>query len=117
LERVNEVKRGDLVTIAVSGDYGKPRPALIVQSDAFNLLGSVTVLRLTSELHDWPMFRVSVEPTPENRLRARSQVMIDKAVTVPREKIGKAFGRLDEATMRHIGDALVAFLGLEGVAA
>jgi len=54
------VRRGDLVTIAVADDYGKPRPALVIQSDAFRALGSVTVLRLTSELHDWPTFRVTV---------------------------------------------------------
>src|SRR5271155_3055014 len=86
------MKRGDLVTIAVSGDYGKPRPALVVQANAFDTLASVTVLRLTSELHDWPTFRVTIAPTPENKLRVSSQVMIDKAVTVPREKIGKPLG-------------------------
>jgi mRNA interferase MazF len=111
---VTDVKRGDLVTIAVSGDYGKPRPALVVQANAFDTLASVTVLRLTSELHDWPTFRVTIAPTPENKLRVSSQVMIDKAVTVPREKIGKTFGRLDETAMLAVSRALVAFFGLEG---
>jgi mRNA interferase MazF len=110
------VKRGDLVTLAVSGDYGKPRPALVVQADAFSGLASVTVLRLTSELHDWPTFRVTVEPGAGNGLRSRSQVMLDKAVSVPREKIGPAFGRLDDATMREVSRSLAAFLGLEGAA-
>jgi len=111
---VESVKRGSLVTIAVAGDYGKPRPALIVQADAFRALGSVTVLRLTSELHDWPLFRVTIQPTPENGLQAPSQIMIDKIVTVPREKIGKVFGLLDEAMMLAVNRALVAFLGLAG---
>jgi mRNA interferase MazF len=114
LERVTDMKRGDLVTIAVSGDYGKPCPALVVQANAFDALASVTVLRLTSELHDWPTFRVTIAPTPENKLRVSSQVMIDKAVTVPREKIGKTFGRLDETAMLAVSRALVAFFGLEG---
>jgi len=86
------VKRGDLVTIAVGGDYGKPRPALVVQADAFAALGSVTVLRITSELHDWPLFRVTVQPSAENGLRVPSQVMVDLAVTLPREKVGAVFG-------------------------
>jgi mRNA interferase MazF len=111
------MRRGDLVTIAVSGDYGKPRPALIMQADAFRSLGAVTVLRLTSELHEWPTFRVTVQPSAENGLRATSQVMIDRAVSLPREKIGAAFGRLDDDTMRTVSRALVAFLGLEGAAA
>lgn len=107
------MSRGDLVTVAISGDYGKPRPALIIQADAFDELGSVTVLRLTSELHDWPSFRVTVEPTEANGLRATSQIMIDKAAAVPREKIGEAFGHLDAATMRIVNRALITFLDLE----
>ena len=107
-----EVRRGDLVTIAMPGDYGKPRPALVVQDDAFRALESVTVLRLTSEIHAWPRFRVTVEPSEHNGLRKRSQVMVDKAVTVPRRRIGQRIGRLDEATLRTVGTTLARFLGL-----
>jgi mRNA interferase MazF len=114
---VEGVRRGDLVTIAVAGDYGKPRPAVVVQADAFRALSSVTVLRLTSELHDWPMFRVAVEPSEANGLRRRSQVMIDRAIALPREKIGAVFGRLDDATMFTVSRALAAFLDLEDVTA
>jgi mRNA interferase MazF len=108
------MKRGDLVTVALSGDYGKPRPALVIQADAFDQLGSVTVLRLTSELHDWPTFRVTVEPTEANGLRAPSQIMIDKAAALPREKVGRVIARLDPRTMQAVSKALVVFLGLEG---
>lgn len=114
---MESVRRGDLVTIAVTGDYGKPRPALIVQADAFRALGAVTVLRLTSELHDWPTFRVTVQPSPENGLRQPSQVMIDRAVSLPREKVGAVFGRIDDDTMRTVSRTLLPFLGLESVAA
>ncbi len=111
------MRRGDLVTIAIAGDYGKPRPALVVQADAFAELPSVTVLRLTSELHDAPLVRVTVQPTPENGLRAASQVMIDKAVTVPRERIGGLIGRLDDTALHTVSRALLGFLGLNGVTA
>ncbi len=107
------MRRGDLVTVAVAGDYGKPRPALVVQADAFRALGSVTVLRLTSELRDWPTFRVTVQPSAGNGLRQPSQVMIDRAVSLPREKVGTVFGQLDEATMRFVSRTLAVFLGLE----
>lgn len=107
-----EIKRGDIVTVAVSGDYGKPRPALVVQANAFHVLDSVTVLRLSSDLRDWPLFRVTVEPGPSNGLRKLSQVMIDKAATVPRVKIGQRIGRADAATMRAVDTALAGFLGL-----
>lgn len=106
------VRRGDLVTIAVGGDYGKPRPALVIQDDAYAALASVTVLRLTSTLQPLPLIRVSIPPDAENGLREPSQVMIDKAVTVPRDKIGPCFGRLDAARMDQINQALALFLGL-----
>jgi mRNA interferase MazF len=111
------MKRGDLVTIAVAGDYDKPRPALVVQADAFISLPSVTVLRLTSEIHAEHFVRVTVPPTPANGLRAPSQVMIDNAISVPRERIGTVIGHLDDALMLTVSRALSNFLGLDGFAA
>jgi mRNA interferase MazF len=106
------MKRGDLVTVAVSGDYGKPRPALVVQSDAFDLHPSVVVLPLTSELHDAPLFRVTVEAGAATGLRATSQIMVDKATAVPRGKLGVKIGRVDAATIQAVDEALRGFLGL-----
>jgi mRNA interferase MazF len=105
------VKRGDLVTISLSGDYGKPRPALVIQSDLFDAHPSVTVLPVTSELREAPLFRVRVEPTADNGLRKASQVMIDKAHTVAREKIGKTIGQLDDESMLAVNRGLAVFLG------
>jgi mRNA interferase MazF len=106
------VKRGDLVTIAVSGDYGKPRPALVVQDDAFDAHPSITVLPLTGELHDAPLFRVTVDPSKRTGLKKASQVMVDKATTVPRAKLGQRIGSLDAGSMEEVSAALRAFLGL-----
>lgn len=106
------MKRGDLVTVATSGDYGKPRPALIVQSDAYAGHLSLTVLPLPSELHDMPLLRVTVEPGGDTGLRLRSQIMVDKATTIPCAKAGTRIGCLDEATLASVGQALAAFLGV-----
>ena len=108
-----EMSRGDLVTIALSGDYGKPRPALIVQANVFDELTSVTVLRVTSELHDWPLFRITVEANRDTGLQRRSQVMVDKAATVPRSRIGQRIGSLDDRTMEAVSAALAKFLGID----
>ena len=107
------MSRGDLVTIALSGDYGKPRPALIVQADVFDKLTSVTVLRVTSELHDWPLFPITVEANMDTGLQKRSQVMVDKAATVPRSRIGQRIGSLDDRTMEAVSAALAKFLGID----
>ena len=106
------MKRGDLVTVDVSGDYGKPRPALVAQADAFDRHPSVIVLPLTSEMHDAPLFRVTVAASRETGLRKASQIMVDKATTVPRVKLGVRIGKIDGVTMRAVDKALRGFLGM-----
>src|ERR1700690_3152062 len=87
-----EVRRGDVVTIVLPGAYGKPRPALVIQSDLFEALASVTVLPVTSELRATPLLRIAVDPSTDNGLRKQSQVMVDKVQTVPRESVGSIIG-------------------------
>ena len=81
------MKRGDIVTVVLPGAYGKPRPALVIQSDLFDQHPSVTILPVTSELRDTPLFRIAVHSTPKNGLLKTSQVMVGKTHTVPRDKI------------------------------
>src|SRR3989338_8097242 len=104
------MRRGDLVTIALQGDYCKPRPALVIQSDLFDEHPSVTILPVTGELRDVPLFRVTVIPSERNGLSKPSQVMVDKAQTVSREKIWVSFGRLDDAAMLAVDRALAVFM-------
>ena len=107
------MRRGDVVTVAVAGDYGKPRPAVIVQTDAFpKNHASVVICQLTSDLAEAPDFRVTIEPKPENGLRLKSQVMADKPVTVRRERIGQKIGRLNNQDMARLGIALAFVFGL-----
>jgi mRNA interferase MazF len=106
------MRRGSLVTIAVQGDYGKPRPAVVIQSDNFAEYPSVTVLPLTSTLFETPLVRVTIEPSVENGLTKKSQVMIDKAATLPREKIGGVIGSLGYVEMQEIDRCLAVFLGI-----
>jgi mRNA interferase MazF len=108
------MKRGSVVTIALSGDYGKPRPALVVQSNYFSEHPSVSVLPITSELRPTPLFRIDAEPDEINGLRKRSQIMVDKIQTVPAEKIGKVIGMLDDATMMEVNRVLALWLGFAG---
>lgn len=106
------MRRGDLVAIALQGSYGKPWPALVIQSDLFNEHPSVTILPVTSELRETPLFRVSVVPNERNGLRKTSQIMVDKAQSVPREKVGAPFGHLDDEAMIGVNRALALFLGI-----
>ena len=106
------MNRGDFVTIALQGDFGKPRPALVIQADQFIGHSTATVLLVTSTLVDAPLFRVAVQPSEKNGLKKPSHIMVDKAMTVNREKIGKAFGSAGDEVMLEVGRCLAVFLGI-----
>ena len=105
------MKHGDLISVSLRGEFGKPRPALVIQADRYLHLNSVTVLPLTSSLLNTEPCRVVVEPTEQNGLRERSQVMVDKAATVLREKTGTVMGQLSDPDMTAVNRALAIFLG------
>ncbi len=110
---MDRLKRGDLVVVAVPGDYGKPRPALVVQADVFNEThASVTLVPVTSTLVDAALFRVTVEPSPVNGLRALSQIMVDKVTTVARARIGSTIGHLEDDLMLRVGRAMALWIGI-----
>jgi mRNA interferase MazF len=104
------MRRGDIVTVSLPGDYGKPRPALVIQSDLFDEHPSVTVLPITSHLVEVPLLRIGIGP--ECGLERASQIQIDKAQTPRRERIGSVIGHADEATLRGVNRALAVFLSL-----
>jgi len=106
------MNRGNFVTIAMQGDFGKPRPALVIQSDQFNEHATVTVLLVSSTLVDAPLFRVTVQPDKTNNMQKPSQVMVDKAMTVKRDKLGQAFGSAGDEVMLEVGRCLAVFLGI-----
>jgi mRNA interferase MazF len=104
--------RGDLVTVAMQGDFGKPRPALVIQADLFSEHTSVTVLPITSTLVEAPLLRITLQPNSENGLKKPSQVMVDKIMTVRRDKVGPAFGHIDADALVQIERCLALFLGI-----
>jgi mRNA interferase MazF len=107
------VKRGDVVAVAAAGDYGKPRPAVIVQTDALPAKhASVVVCQMTSDLVDAPDFRVTIEPHRKNGLRMRSQIMADKPVTILRERVGMRIGILDAKDLARLDVAIAFVMGL-----
>jgi mRNA interferase MazF len=106
------MSRGDVVIVATPGDYGKPRPAVIVQSNAIpESRASIVICPMTSELAEAD-FRITIEPGSGTGLRLRSQVMADKPVTVRRERIGQRIGRLAAADLARLNVALALVMGL-----
>lgn len=108
-----EVSRGDVIVSAGPGDFGKPRPAVVVQSDLFNPThASIVICPITSYLVDAPLFRLMVRPSAENGLKIESQIMVDKITAVRRERIGRRAGRMSDAEMSAIDRALALWLQL-----
>ena len=96
------IQRGDLITVALRGDAGKPRPALVIQADHFVDLSTVVVLPLTSTLLDLPLVRVTIEPLPATGLQQRSQVMISRPQFAPRARLGPVIGSIDTGTLLEV---------------
>jgi len=109
------MRRGDIWTVAGGGDYtGKPRPVVIVQDDSFDATASITICAFTSDETEAPLFRLAVAPNARNGLLAPSRLMVDKITTVPKSKIGRQLGRLDDEDILRFNRALTVFLGLAG---
>jgi mRNA interferase MazF len=109
------VKRGDIWTVAGGPDYtGKPRPALILQDDAFDATASITICPFTTHALDAPLLRLPIDPSERNGLRASSQLMIDKITTVSKKKLETRTGRLSDEDIVRVNRAVLVFLGLAG---
>jgi mRNA interferase MazF len=109
------LKRGEIWTVSGGSDYaGKPRPAIILQDDAFDATSSVTICPLTTHHVDAPLIRLAVAPSEPNGLRSTSHVMIDKITTVSKQKLEVHIGKLADEDMVRINRAIVVFLGLAG---
>ena len=106
--------RGDLFTVALQGDLGKPRPDLIIQVAPFNEHPTVTLLPVTSTLVDAPLLRVTLRPSASNGLQKLSQVMVDKTTTVQRANLDMVIGHLDRHTLLEIDRRRAVFLGIAG---
>ncbi len=107
------VKRGDVVIAVFSGDYGKPRLAVVVQTDLANPThSSLGLCPITSHLENAPLLRLEVTPSPENSLERSCQIMVDKITTVRKDKARQVIGRLDDDTMIRVNRSLALWLGL-----
>jgi mRNA interferase MazF len=107
------MRRGEVWTVSGGKDYaGKPRPVVIVQDDAFDATDSITICAFTTDPTEAPLFRLLVEPSERNGLRSPSRLMVDKITTVPKSKVGKRIGQLDDEDVVRLNQAVMVFLGL-----
>jgi len=109
------MKRGEIWTVAGGGDYtGEPRPAVIIQDDSFDATASISICAFTTDPTEAPLFRVPIEPSEKNGLRAPSGLMVDKLTTVSKERLGFLVGNLGDEDMVRLNRAILVFLGMAG---
>lgn len=103
------------MVVAARGAYtGKPRPAVVVQSDLFNPThASVTICPITSDCVDAPLFRMTLPPGSRTGLKTISQVMLDKIVSVPRKSISDEIGECNAGELDAVDDGLRRWLSLD----
>lgn len=106
------MRRGEIWTVAGGSDYAsKPRSTVILQDDRFDT-DSVTVCPFTTGPTDAPLFRVEIEPGPENGLRQACRLMVDKITTVHRSRLGDRVGELSDSDIVRLNRAVVVFFGI-----
>ncbi len=105
------MKRGAVVVVALPGDTGKPRPAVVLRADQFAAHNRIAVVPLTSELHALPTLRVDLAPSPNNGLRIACQAMIDRLTNVAVGRIRQTIGQLVDADLQAIARAVAVYLG------
>ncbi len=107
------MKRGSIVLISVQGDYGKPRPAVVIQNNELrDETDSVTVCLISNFEMETTLLRIYISPDKENGLRKDSYIMVDKIATLNKAKIGAVIGQLDFNFMSQLNQQLMLFLGL-----
>ena len=108
------MKRGDIVIIAAPGDYGKPRPSVIIQADILGELGlgSVVVCLVTTHTTDAPSFRLNLEPSTQNGLENTSQIIVDNIFTLPKSKISRVIGHLSQEEITELTHMLAFVVGI-----
>ena len=104
--------RGDIAIVAY-GELGRPRPVVIVQADELGeATMTVVACPITSELTGKLPIRPLVEPDETNALRVQSQIMTDRILAVPRERVRQVIGQIDRQTRDRLDRALLLVLGL-----
>lgn len=108
------MKRGDIITVVVQGDYGKPRPAVVIQSDLLTEAGahSVILCLITSKIEAVRTFRMKLQPSSTNGLQKPSQIMVDKILTIPQSKVGNIIGALTKEQQQALTRMLAVVIGL-----
>jgi len=108
------MRRGDIVTVIAPDDFGKPRPAVIIQGDSLNLAkpNSTIVALITSSLQDAPLLRLTLEPSPENGLKKLSQIQSNRIMSIRTDRIGANIGRLNGNQQVELNRLLALSIGL-----
>lgn len=105
------MKRGEIYYIVPPRDFGKQRPAVVIQSSLFLAHApSVTFCLMTGSIQFVNPVRILVNPTRANGLDQPSLIQIDKIVTVEADRIRNRIGVLTPVQVAAVDAALKLWL-------
>lgn len=109
---MESLRRGDVVIGVAPKDIGKPRPMVVIQADVYEEHPTVTICPVTSHIIPEAKFRVMFSDQGSG-LNPPSQAMVDKIMTIQRDKVRQVIGRLSNMDMFRLDESIKHWLGLE----
>lgn len=108
---MNPLQRGDVLKVIIPGEYGKPRPAVIIQTRMLHDIPSLIVVPCTSELVDGCIYRPNVPHDEQTGLLLPTQAMADKLVAVSKRRIREVIGHVSPETLDDVERAVHFVIG------
>jgi mRNA interferase MazF len=110
-------QRGEIYLTALDPALGheikKTRPTLVIQNDVTNHYGFTTIVAaITSKVSTPPYPNETLLHPGTSGLEIVSTVRLDQIRTIDRQRLVKRLGRVDDATMAKVDEAIKISLGL-----
>ncbi|MCL1798244.1 MAG: type II toxin-antitoxin system PemK/MazF family toxin [Eggerthellaceae bacterium] len=107
-----QIDRGEIWSVLWTGLVGKPRPALVIQSEKYRLTDTDILALITTTENVHGNLRLPIEATEDNGLMKDSFICLDKLMAIPLSNLGECYGRVSDDTMREVDARLIKILGI-----
>jgi mRNA interferase MazF len=106
------MEKFEVWTIAGGEHTSKPRPCMIIQSDAIPAFDTVVVAPITSFKADTDLYRIPVQAEPGTGLLQDSFIEIEKISAVKKRYLGKNIGVISTSCFMGIDKSVAELLGI-----
>jgi len=107
-----QINRGEIWSVLWTGLAGKPRPALVIQSERYRLTDTDILALITTSRNEQGELRLPIKADDDNGLLQDSYICLDKLMAIPLTNLGERYGRADDSIMAEIDARLIKVLGI-----